>query len=509
MSRRDNGVYYTPPELAEYLAAPILRGQRKSRLLDPAYGEGSLLLAAERVWERKKVKEKLSLYGCDIKPVNGLLTHLPQANLKKINFFDFALKNKFGAILMNPPFVRHHRLSEQKIEQFRTEFPDLDILDNSADLWAYFIMKSALHLKEGGSIGAILPWAFLQADYAQSLRDWLTHRFKSIRVLALNSKFFEEAQERVVLVWLNGYGTRCDSIQIGAVKRLENEATYTKVLGTNWISNKVVFKNGSEIEHLLRRFKSEYGFSTFEDHADVKIGVVTGANSHFVITKEMAKNFGFRYQNLLPIITSTKEFPDVLANGKKNLKRLVKLNKGSDYNHFRRFISQGIKKEFNLRAHSLQRTPWYSVKTGEIPDGFFPYRISQIPYLIFNHERIQSTNSVHRIYFKNLSEIEMRWIHVSLLTSISQLSLEIASKTYGRGMLKIEPRSLKSTLVLVRNDKSINQVYHRILACLKTGNKNMAMTLATEFIDNEIRVPKSLSKHVRQKLKEIHSMRLH
>jgi type I restriction-modification system DNA methylase subunit len=79
---RKHGIYYTPSVLADYLAAPLIT-DAGVKILDPAYGEGALLLAAERQYHRKFPNSSLHLFGCDIKPVNGLLRHLPEANLKK------------------------------------------------------------------------------------------------------------------------------------------------------------------------------------------------------------------------------------------------------------------------------------------------------------------------------------------------------------------------------------------------------------------------------------------
>jgi hypothetical protein len=75
-------------------------------------------------------------------------------------------------------------------------------------------------LKNGGSIGAIFPWAFLQADYAQPVRKLLAEKFESIEYSALSGKYFEDAQERVVLVWLKNYGNPCNSINFFAGKEI-------------------------------------------------------------------------------------------------------------------------------------------------------------------------------------------------------------------------------------------------------------------------------------------------
>jgi adenine-specific DNA methylase len=505
--RKENGVYYTPRVLAEYLARPLITANSHA-ILDPSYGEGSLLLAAERIFKQKNGSSEIHLFGCDTKPVNGLLKHLPEANLKEIDFFNFTSDTMFQTILMNPPYVRHQIQDLEKIKKYRILYPELSIINNSADLWAYFLIKSVSHLQKNGNIGAILPWAFLQADYAIPLRKWLADNFRKIKVVALSNKYFERADERVVVIWLKGYGQKNNSIKISASKKIKSRIAFTDLSLDNWCSDKVSYSGVKNIEQILRRYQSEFGFSNFVDHADVKIGVVTGAVDYFIVSKNDAKEIGFKRNHLIPIITSPDGFSNYLKNGEKTLPLLVTL-KEKDCNTYSDYIKKGIDGGYHLRSHSQRRKPWYSIKPDKVPDAFFHYRISKTPYLLPNLRKVQCTNSFHRIYFKNINEIEKKWIAVSLLSLPSQLSLETNSKTYGRGILKIEPRALKMTLVVKRNDPIINSVYEHIIFLLSNDQKEKAMQIATEFIYKELDIPKDFERLTDKTLSVLQDLRLH
>jgi len=506
--QRENGIYYTPEALAEHLASPLIVKSGIS-LLDPAYGEGSLLLAAEKIYSQKISSKRsgLHLFGCDTKPVNGLLKHLPEANLKKINFFDYPIENKFSVILMNPPYVRHHLLDSSLIKKIKEHFPKTKVLSNSADLWAYFMVKAFDHLKPEGSIGAILPWAFLQADYSKPLREKVSDVFGEIKILSLSDKYFEKAQERVVLVWLNNFGNKCKSIKIGSSKHISESISFNDLSLTNWLSDKVLANGESEISTLLYRFGTDFGFKRFDNYAEVKIGIVTGADEFFILDQSKIKELGFKRKYLKPIITTSKDFNEVLNNGIENLKSLVVIGK-KDYALFRGFVQRGRNREFHLRAHSTLRNPWYSVKVGKTPDSFFPYRTSITPFLMMNTNGIQCTNSIHRIYFRKLTQVERKWLHVSLLSTISQLSIEVNSKTYGRGMLKIEPKSLKKSLVLVKKDRLINSVYTEVQRELKKHNKAKAVEIASNFLYEYLGVSNRLIQEVKTELARAQNTRL-
>ena len=490
MYKKKNGIYYTPSALAEFLAGPLI-SELNQTVLDPAYGEGSLLLAAEKISKIKNNRGSIQLHGCDIKTVNGLLQHLPEANLLKIDFFDYPTEKKFHTILMNPPYVRHHIQNSRKILKYRATHSNMSILNYASDLWALFLIKALAHLIKDGNVGAILPWAFLQADYSLPIRKLLVDNFGLIEVVALSDKYFEGADERIVVVWLKKFGVTNTSIQIASSTNFQAPINFAQISTREWLADRVINTFGIDSEKILCQYESEYGFRKLSNYADIKIGVVTGAVEHFIITKEQVNEYGISDQRLIPILTNSNEFPKYLIEGKKNLKLLVALEEG-DHLKFRKFIRRGIEGKYNLRAHSILRNPWYAVKVGKLPDAFFHYRISKTPFLLPNDFKAQCTNAFHRIYFKNLSQEERKWIYVSMLSLPAQLSVELLSKTYGRGILKIEPKTLKNIIVFKGSNLNINSAYNIVIKLLSEDKKEEAMKYATEFIQKELKISEEL-----------------
>lgn len=491
IEKRKKGVFYTPKILADYLIEPLIDGSDVS-IIDPAYGDGALLLSAESIFKKKVINNsKLKLFGCDINPVNGLLKHLPQANLVKSDFFEFDSPVMHDLILTNPPYIRHQNQDAELIKKYRSSHSELKLISKQADLWAYFLIRSSSFLKKGGSIGAILPWSFLQAEYAIKIRIWLIENFGEIKCLALNNEYFESTQERVVLIWLKNFGNKCQSLKYAQAKDIESKIKFVSIHKESWSLSSIANNTNNELEKLLTRYKTELGYKEFGEYAIIRIGVVTGADKFFIKDVNEIAELGVEDSKLMPIITTTRELPEYLKGNANFLKRLICLS-NDDEIIFRDFINEGISKEYNIRSHSRLRTPWYSVGTGEIPDAFFPYRVAKMPYMVINNLRVQSTNSVHRIYFKGLSEIQQRWIQISFLSIYSQLSIETNAKTYGRGMLKVEPGLLKKALVFVSDNNNVEEIYLKIKNLLINGNKEEAIRIATGFINHELNVPTEL-----------------
>lgn len=508
VDKRKNGIYYTPQKLAQYLADPLING-KNMRVFDPAYGEGSLLLATELIFKSKnKANSTLELFGCDIHPVNGLLTHLPKANLKQSDFFNVEDKSQFDVIISNPPYVRHQNQARDQINEYRKKHDSLKFLSNSSDLWAYFLIKSISHLKNNGSIGLILPWAFLQADYAQNIRNWLLNKFKKIKVLALNHPYFEaeSAQERVVIVWLFNKDHMTSKIEFAFANDINNEISYRELKINEWNSNKVIGIDYN-LDLLYNKLLFEFGFLKLGEIATIRIGIVTGANSFFIRNKEELSFLGFKNSHLVPIISLANELPIVIKEGSSNLKRLVCISEKDKIN-YSKFIESGEILGFDKRSHSKQRKSWFSVSQGKVPDAFFPYRVGKIPYLVINKNSIQSTNSIHRIYFKGeITEIEKKWITISMLSIYGQLSIEINAKTYGRGMLKMEPGALAKVIVFKSNNDQINSVYDMVLECLIMGDKESAVILSTDFIDNALDIPDDLKNDIKSAYENLKNIR--
>ena len=95
-----------------------------------------------------------------------------------------------------------------------------------------------------------------------------------------------------------------------------------------------------------------------------------------------------------------------------------------------------------------------------------------------------------------------------MLSVPGQLSIEANSKTYGSGVLKIEPNSLKSAIGYKSNDESINPTYDKISKLLSLNQKIDAMKIATGFIDSKLNIADELSVTAKSALTELQQRRL-
>ncbi len=89
-----------------------------------------------------------------------------------------------------------------------------------------------------------------------------------------------------------------------------------------------------------------------------------------------------------------------------------------------------------------------------------------------------------------------------------QLAIETYSKTYGRGVLKIEPGALKNSIVYLGNDFPVNTIYDKISELISSGDKFEAMMTATEFLNKRLKIDREHSDSARSALFEFQRRRL-
>lgn len=476
---RENGVFYTPEPVAALLADRA--NYSNGAVLDPACGDGALLSATYKKRGRIGGSRKLHLTGCDLfKPKDGALP--AGTRFVKTDFFSYTDTKQFDLVLTNPPYLQSGRLARKKRDAYYNRYGKPLGMGRNTDLWVYFLVKSASHLKKGGTLAAIVPWSLLEADFAVPVRQWMSDNFASISVLLLRDAHFEGTAKRVVLVWLHGYGTVSKNIELAFSEGIEDKHSFRAIQKDLWVSDARLTFAMLDTGSILRRVE-QCGFVPFESYADVNIGVVTGANSYFILRDNEATVCGFSERSTLAILTRVKDLRG-LAVTEETDKRLLQFNRLTKRR--RAYVDRGLKLNIDKRSHCRRRSNgnggWYRVDPGKVPDAFFTYRVSKIPYLTLNPKKYQCTNSLHKVFFKKLTQREKKWIQLSLLSVFGQLSIEIISRHYGNGIIKIEPGGLREVLVFKSKAAISTKDYARISELINEGNKSCAVMEATELV---------------------------
>ena len=220
-----NGIHYTPPELAAFLASSIrdyAEFQRGPiRVLDPACGSGSLLEAFAQTFP-KRSRYRLQLTGFETDPdalkqarrrlktvAAGKLSLRTTdfLTLDRINsqgmLFDAveSAGHKYDVVIANPPYVRTQVLGADQAQSLARQFG----LTGRVDLYHAFAIAMANALRPGGTLGLLTSNRFLTIRSGESLRRFLRTTFHIQAVHDLgDTKLFAAAVLPVVVVATKG-----------------------------------------------------------------------------------------------------------------------------------------------------------------------------------------------------------------------------------------------------------------------------------------------------------------
>jgi predicted RNA methylase len=187
-TRRGDGIYATPPAIADAMATAAASGEAPM-VVDPAAGDGRLLAAAIRETPGATV------VGIERHPAMVLATAVRIAKARESTstvgatddrvYWDDGLRrdhrwpdgrSSVDAVVMNPPYVGE-KGQRDRFRAIAERHPDLaDRMSARADL-AYLFMHRALDwLAEGGRLVALTPEYWLTATGARTLRQDLMRR---------------------------------------------------------------------------------------------------------------------------------------------------------------------------------------------------------------------------------------------------------------------------------------------------------------------------------------------
>lgn len=221
--QKKNGIHYTPPSLAAFLAERVVAFAPLDKLdlivLDPACGDGVLLRAlAEAV--PTEVRKRLKLIGYDTdrsaaEKCSEALSDLPVdrvdirisdfleadtiAGRKQTYLFDDESDVVVGAdiVISNPPYVRTQVLGSREARRLAEQFG----LGGRVDLYQAFTAAMITALKPGGVLGLLTSNRFIFTKAGKSMRRFLQQKLQLHQLIDLgDTKLFDAAVLPAILV---------------------------------------------------------------------------------------------------------------------------------------------------------------------------------------------------------------------------------------------------------------------------------------------------------------------
>jgi adenine-specific DNA-methyltransferase len=489
--RKARGAFFTPPAIADYLAAWAVDDDPNAKILDPTCGEAVFLLAAgRRLKELGRQANRLDeqVFGVDLheQSLNASMSLLEaedlDAHLLADDFFNVPTPYQLGsplplvdAVIGNPPFVRYQEHTgltrKRSVEAALAQGVRLSGLASS---WAALVVHACGFLKPEGRLAMVLPAELLTVHYAEPIRRWLRGRFETVNLVMFDELQFHDALEKVVLVVARGSGT-CESFSLFHVRNAEelaglrpfNHLNVTPVDEGKWTELLLP----SRSRKLFRSLVEEH-FVPLASYGAPELGTVTGANSFFALSEETRRKYRLTPNQVKPISPPGTRHLRGLSFTPGNWADLRDAGEAVWLLHpdpnkmtvgLQRYIDHG-ESEGVEQAYKCQiRTPWWRPPAVSSPDLFFTYMSHRFPRLISNSAKATFVNSMHGVRLRpDAPKIAQSALPLLAFNSLTMLGAEIFGRSYGGGILKMEPR--EAAILPMPSPKVLEAAWNRLKA---------------------------------------------
>src|SRR4030043_172391 len=180
------GQFATPPELASDIVAysgSLLSPRLKIRFLEPGFGTGSFYSALLRQVPPSQIEAAV---GYEIDPHYAeLAERLWKETALRLYAADFTTTEppkaeaaKYNLVVCNPPYVRHHHLSQiQKRELQHSIVRYLNFeMNGLGGLYTYFMVLSQAWMAKEGVGAWLIPSEFMDVNYGHRVKEFLMKR---------------------------------------------------------------------------------------------------------------------------------------------------------------------------------------------------------------------------------------------------------------------------------------------------------------------------------------------
>jgi adenine-specific DNA-methyltransferase len=467
-ARKARGAFFTPRPIAEFLARWAVRSP-DATVLDPTCGEAVFLLAAGNQLRRLQASAddiRRQLYGIDIHGASlveaDVLLEMEglSASLVESDFFEVRTPDQLSAVLPfvdavvgNPPFVRYqeHTGSARSLSVSAALRQGVR-LSGLASSWAASLVHASGFLKQDGRLAMVLPAELLTVNYAEPIRRWLRERFSGVTLVVFDRLQFDDALERVVLLLAHGTGG-CDSFNLVYL----NDADELDSMLVGDSVSVLPAAEGKWTDLLLpagrrRLFRAviEDHFVPLGDYGSLELGTVTGANDFFTLTESERRAAGLEKPEVRPVCPPGTKHLRGASFSKTDWRKLLEQGEkvwlfcpeSDDLTEAAAaYVRSGLRQGIASRYKCKVRSPWWRPPVTTTPDLFFTYMSHRYPRLINNTAAASFVNSMHGLRLQSAApKCSQTALPYLMLNSATMLGAELNGRSYGGGILKMEPR---------------------------------------------------------------------
>jgi len=446
------GQVFTSVILAKFMIGLLKESLKPySSILDPCIGPNTFFKAMNEDFSNcnlKGIEIDISLITDEIKK----FYESPNRTLIKGSFFDFPITEKFDQIVQNPPYVRQELLIEgaNSKDSIRYNVSSLlSTIPSQSNLYIYFLLKSILHLKEGGVMVAVIYDSWLYSSFGKFLKESFLKLGRLESIYHFKKSAFDNVEVGATVIKFVKDNNHKKSISYIPLNDLNDLRTYNG-LNANCIKLKqqelltYSFNNQSQINYNSSLFKE---LKTIVSQP-IQRGTSAVVNSHFIFSKN-------ELPELKPIIKDVSRIKTYTVNEENAYILAVNGSISNETKQYLESVKNEILKTPTQKFIAVKRDietkrDWYKINLKATGNFIFNYYLRNNIDFIYNPNKFLSSDNFYILNIKN-NELANFAILNSSFTRLNTLS---NSRSQGNGLRKIQLYEFKEVKVIDVNKLS-------------------------------------------------------
>lgn len=516
-AKKLRGGYYTPSSIANFLTRWALEDQPQ-RVLEPSCGDGQFLQAIfEQINTGNSIApafiDAVELIPQEAQKANQIANLLRQfatevdiVNDDFFNWFESVNGNKWDAIIGNPPYIRYQYFEPKQRDKAKTIFRQANTaFSKRTNAWVPFVMASVMRLAPKGRLAMVVPAEIMHIQHANGLRLFLEQEMQLITLIHFREIVFPETLQGVVLLLgvkkersnFVPLPDKKNTLQFSLFEFADHQQADLQIIDVNdrkelqninlvrqkphqkppaWNGNWMLALLDDEALTLLNCIRENKKVFSFEDIAEVDIGIVTGANKFFVVDDTTLNQYQMNHiaapmlakSELINGISYTNNDHEANRLAGKDVHFLNFPDKPIDElaSKMREYIEWGELQNLHTRYKCRIRDPWYVVPYVWVAKIGLLKRCHYFPRLVLNELGAYSTDTAYRIKMKLGYENQAKNLVFSFLNSLTFLYAELLGRHYGGGVLELVPSEIEKLQIplVSATHKQFSQVDEMIRA---------------------------------------------
>lgn len=446
--RRALGAVYTPHPIVRSMMTWLASQGTPARIVDPGAGSGRFILAAGVAFPSAQ------LVAVEMDPLAALMLRAnlsahgwtERATVLVKDYREVKLPRCTGmtAFIGNPPYVRHHDITEDWKAWYASRFADLGIKASAlAGLHLHFFLQTRI-LAKAGDVGAFITSAeWMDVNYGSALRRLLLEELGGIalHVLEPTVEAFPGTATTAAITCFR-VGETAEPVRVRSVAELSRLNGLTK--GTNVARERLQAEPRWSI--IVRpSAPSMGGVIELGELFRVHRGQVTGANDIW-IAGEHAKGLPDRVK--LASVTKAKDLIQAGASlqSAEVLRRVIDLPPELDEftkeerRRIRTFLAWAKTQGADQSYIAQHRKAWWSVGLRAPAPILCTYMARRPPQFTINTCHARHINVAHGLYPREhlaagIMGRLVNWLNKNINTG--------SGRTYAGGLTKFEPKEIE------------------------------------------------------------------